>query len=199
MSSIVPTAKPRLSSSKLLELIAPFNVNREKHPVLIVGIRGYYLRSMGEASKNDIGIYDDAIFVHTSLLTATYNANTDPSYVRKGEGRGARKGMAKLKAGYWAAHTFGKHRNKYLALVQLKGEVTVVRDGTPDYETTGYFGINIHKGSYQSTSSEGCQTIYPDQWRSFIETVTDQAKRHFGDKWNEATIPYILLENTGQI
>jgi hypothetical protein len=62
-------------------------------------------------------------------------------------------------------------------------------------EETGYFGINIHRGSINSTSSLGCQTIYPYQWDGFIHLVMGQAKKIFGlEEWNERTIPYLLLE-----
>lgn len=43
--------------------------------------------------------------------------------------------------------------------------------------------------------SDGCQTIHPDQWESFIALAVDQAKRYHGDKWNKMVIPYILPEN----
>jgi len=195
----VPQTKPRLPSADLKKATKPFNIDRNTYPLIIVGIRGYYLNSQGESGKNDRGIYDDALFIDSPFTTASYNANTDPSKFRKGRGTAeATKGMAKLNAGVWYAHQFGLHRNKYLALVQTKGELTVTRDGAPDYSDTGYFGINIHKGGYNSTSSLGCQTIYPPQWDSFINLAADQAKRLFGNKWNKVVIPYVLIENTGQ-
>ena len=81
-----------------------------------------------------------------------------------------------------------------MALVQQMGEVTVIRDGSPNYEDTGHFGINIHKGGYQTTSSAGCQTIHPDQWHGFIHLVQAEAKRLFSNQWDTTIIPYILLE-----
>ena len=103
--------------------------------------------------------------------------------------------MASLKPGAWFVHKFDQHRGKYLALCQRLGPVTVVRDGNPPYEDTGSnFGINIHRGSYNATSSLGCQTIHPDQWTSFIGLAVDQAKRYFVDRWDKVVIPYVLLE-----
>ena len=103
--------------------------------------------------------------------------------------------MAKLKPGAWFVHIFDKHKGQYLALCQRRGDVTVVRDGTPDTEDTGSFGINIHRGGYNTTSSEGCQTIHPSQWDSFIGTAVDQAKRFYNAKWNTTVIPNILIDN----
>jgi lysozyme len=102
--------------------------------------------------------------------------------------------MATLKTGIWFVHRFDLHRGKYLALCQRAGDVSVTRDGVPPYDDTGMFGINIHKGGYNTTSSEGCQTIHPSQWESFIALATDQAKRFFGDKWKKTTVPYVLVE-----
>jgi lysozyme len=70
----------------------------------------------------------------------------------------------------------------------------VTRDGTPPYPDSGFFGINIHRGSYNGTSSLGCQTIYPTQWDSFINLAVDQTKRYFAAAWKAKVIPYILLE-----
>jgi hypothetical protein len=195
MPTLIPGSKPRLSATALNARIGPLGVDRTKHPVVIVGLRGYYKNSMGAPGVNDRGIYDDAIFIDTPSGTIAYNGNTDPSRYRKGRRRGAGKGMASLKPGVWYAHRFGKHRRQYLALCQLAGDVTVIRDGDPPYEDTGRFGINIHRGSHDGTASLGCQTIHPDQWPSFINTAVDQVKRYFAERWNRETIPYILLED----
>lgn len=195
MPVATPAQKPRLSSTELRKRIAPFNLDRSRHPLVIVGIRGYYLNSMGQRGVNDRGIYDDAIFIDAPQVTAAYNANTDPTGYRKGSGFGNTKGMATLYPGLWLVHKFGLHKGKYMALVQRMGEVTVLRDGTPDYDDTGYFGINIHKGGLNSTNSEGCQTIHPTQWDSFITLAKDQAVRYFGAAWNKVVVPYVLLNN----
>lgn len=156
-------------------------------PLVIVGIRGYYKKSMGDPRRNDQGIYDDAIFVYGRDVFASFNANTDPMY----------PGAAVLNPGVYRSYLLGKHRGKYLALVQRAGEVTVTRTtkGGALYDDTGYFGINIHRGAYSTTGSEGCQTIYPPQWDAFISLVLDQAKRIAGKRWDRLVIPYVLLEN----
>lgn len=192
--TIPSSGKPRLSSSELDKMLKPYKLDRTKYPCIVVGVRGYYRNTMGAPNVNDRGIYDDALFLYTPSMMASYNGNTDPSRYRKGTGKGAAKGIATLNPGAWYVHKFDLHRGKYLALCQRAGDVTVTRDGDPPYEDTGLFGINIHKGGYNGTSSEGCQTIHPDQWESFIASAVDQAKRYFGDKWNKTIIPYILIE-----
>jgi len=204
MATIAPRYKPNLSAEELHGLLKPFQIDRGEHPVVVVGLRGYYKDIMGAPGVNDRGIYDDAIFIDSPSITASFNANTDPSKYRKGHGFDeGKKGMASLKPGYWPVYKFDKHKKKYLALCQ-RGRVTVIRDGDPPYEDTGEgFGINIHKGGLTSTSSEGCQTIHPDQWKAFIETVIDQAKRYHqkeGETWehlkDRLVIPYILIDVT---
>jgi hypothetical protein len=163
---------------------------------VVVGIRGYYRDAMGAPGVNDRGIYDDALFIDTPDSFAAYNGNTDPSRVRTGHGtEEATKGMAVLNTGIWYVHRFALHKGKYLALCQRLGQVTVTRDGTPPYQDTGMFWINIHKGGYNTTSSLGCQTVHPDQWPSFIEMAVDHAKRWHGERWNKVVIPYALLED----
>lgn len=190
-----PAARPRLSSAALQKLLKPYKIDSEKYPMVIVGIRGYYRNTLGKPEVNDRGMYDDAIFIYTSQVFAAYNANTDPSSFRKRTA--SRKGMASLKPGIWYAYRFDTHRGaraQYPAICQRVAPVTVIRDGDPPYEDTGMFGINIHKGGNRTTSSEGCQTIVPDQWDSFYQLAKDQAQRLWGKDWNKRTIPYVLID-----
>jgi hypothetical protein len=190
LSKIVPKQKPRLSSTELHDILAPYNIDRKKYPVVVVGIRGYYMDTMGVPRKNDRGIYDDAIFIDAPNVTAAFNANTDPSVFKPG--------IAVLKPGLYFVHKIDLHRGLYPALCQRAGVVTVIRDGNPPVEATGYFGINIHKGGKNVTSSLGCQTIFPDQWPSFFNLVIDSLKRVFGKKYESVVVPYCLIDNGGK-
>lgn len=149
-------------------------------PVMIVGVRGYYEDSMGKPGQNDRGIYDDAIFVIGPGVFRSFNANTDPSIHRRG--------IAVLKPG---VHPYkkGMHKGKYWALrPATAGEkLPVTRDGI-EVPWPGV-AINIHKGGKNSTSSEGCQTLYPNQWQEFIGLVYDLMARH-----KQPVVPYVLVE-----
>jgi lysozyme len=190
----VPRSKPHLSQNELDSKVAALGLDRSRHPFVVAGIRGYYRNLLGAPGVNDRGLYDDALFLSSPLGFASYNGNTDPSRVRKGRGTGAGKGMAVLQPGLWLAHRFGLHRGKYLALVQTGGPVTVLRDGDPPYPDSGLFGINIHRGGWNTTSSLGCQTVHPSQWPAFIALARDLATRHFGAAWRITTIPYALFD-----
>ncbi len=201
VKGIIPGSKPQRTQAQLAQQLTPFNIDRTKHPFVVVGIRGYYKDTMGAPGVNDRGMYDDAIFIDTPDTFAAFNGNTDPSKHRPGAGfSDATKGIAKLKPGAWFVHKLDFHNSTvhgpYRAICQRLGDITVIRDGKngKDYEDTGSFGINIHKGSYNGTSSLGCQTIHPDQWKSFISLAMDLAKRYFGDAWEKTVIPYVLLE-----
>jgi len=189
-----PASRPALTQEQLAELLEPFAIDRSVHPLVVVGIRGHYKDELGAPGVNDRGIYDDALFIDAPGSYAAFNGNTDPSKVRVGVGTGAEKGMASLNAGIWYVHRFDLHNDNYLALCQRLGQVTVTRDGTPPYPDTGMFGINIHRGGFNTTSSLGCQTIHPDQWPAFIELATDLAKRFHGARWKDVVIPYALIE-----
>jgi len=188
-----PPSRPVISQADLRERLASLRIDRQVHPVVVVGIRGFYRDRMGAPGVNDRGIYDDALLIDTPDSFASFNGNTDPSRVQIGHGTGAEKGMAALNAGLWYVHKFDLHKGEYLALCQRLGQVTVTRDGTPPYPDTGMFGINIHKGGYNTTSSLGCQTVHPDQWAAFIEMAVSQAKRWHGARWDQVVIPYALF------
>lgn len=179
MPPILPSSRPMQPREKTAAILLDQGV---RDAVAVVGMRGYYLDSMGAKGRNDRGIYDDAIFVATPSAYVAFNANVDPSVVRKH--------IASLKPGLWrykvGTHGLSKPKaQQYTALVQA-APVTVARDGEGD--DTGWFGINIHRGGFGTTSSLGCQTIHPDQWPAFIALVQSELKRHA-----QKTVPYLLV------
>jgi len=52
------------------------------------------------------------------------------------------------------------------------------------------YAINNHRGGYSGTSSEGCQTVYPDQWLQF-----QQMAYRAMDKYGLGRIGYLLVES----
>ncbi len=178
---VAPPSRPQQKRELTEKLIRAAGIDQQ---VCLVGIRGYYLDTMGEKGTNDRGIYDDAIFVVSPSVYAAFNANTDPSVFRKG--------IASLKPG---VHLYRQGRHGisrgpgYPALrPATKNEgLPVTRDGEPD--GVG-IAINIHRGSNNTTSSLGCQTIPPAQWDAFIALVYSEMKRY-----NQKTIPYLLVEH----
>ncbi|QUS39568.1 hypothetical protein RPMA_12515 [Tardiphaga alba] len=176
--SIVPKSLPQITRDALIAKVAGLKISQ---PVFLVGMRGYYLDTMGKPKVNDRGVYDDAMILVGPNHFSTYNANTDPSVFRKH--------IASLRPGLWSyrlgIHGLSKPKaQQYQALVQAD-KVTVDRDG--EGAETGYFGINIHRGGVNTTSSLGCQTIVPAQWPAFIANVKDQLARA-----GQKTIPYAL-------
>lgn len=138
--------------------------------VFVLMDRAYYDRSMGKPG-NDVGMYDDAAFVVSPLGFTSWNANTDPS--RYGWNAGAGKYMARLKPGVYTYQRLKHHASRpdgYMAFGQGEHPVTVERireDGSVAQSDTGCFGINLHRGGVNGTSSEGCLTIPAEQWPDF--------------------------------
>lgn len=183
MSKMVPPNRPQWPRERVMLRLAEMGV---RDAVALLAVRGYYRDSMGVAGCNDLGIYDDAVFLASPNVFASFNANTDPS--RSGLNPKIGKPYAMLKPGVWR-YEVGKHKGRYTALVQAAA-VTVRRG---DFgEETGMFGINVHPGSLNSVSSEGCQTIYPAQWAAFIASVQLEMLR-----CKARTIRYALMEGQG--
>lgn len=177
---MVPNSRPQQAKEKTLAMVIRAGIEDR---VALVGIRGYYSETF-QPSGNQRGIYDDAIILISPSVHATFNANTDPSIFRKG--------IAVLKTGVHrfrkGNHGIGKPDGGYPALrpANAKEELPVTRDKEGDSMGVA---INIHRGSYNSTSSAGCQTIYPSQWDGFINLVYTEMARY-----NQKTIPYLLTE-----
>lgn len=187
-----PKERPKLSPKKVRELIVQQNVTS---PVAILGIRGYYRRTMGHPESNDRGVYDDALFVVTPNRVTPFNGNTDPSSYRPG--------IATLRPGVYP-YRRGRHGISrpsadgspagYPALrPATPGEALPVdRDGVKNPRPG--IAINIHRGGTSSTSSEGCQTVPPDQWDEFLRTVSEAM-----EDFQIRTVPYVLIENDGSL
>jgi lysozyme len=177
---MIPNSRPQQAKEKTLAMVIKAGIEDR---VSLVGIRGYYSETF-QPSGNQRGIYDDAIILLSPSVHATFNANTDPSVFKKG--------IAVLKTGVHrfrkGNHGLSKPNGGYPALrpANAQEELPVTRDITGD--DMG-IAINIHKGGYNSTSSEGCQTIYPAQWDGFINLVYSEMSRY-----NQKTIPYLLTE-----
>jgi hypothetical protein len=181
MSDITPPSKPKQSREESLSMLVQAGIPLSTVKVALIGVRGYYRDTMGKPGTNDRGIYDDAIFLVSEHVFAAFNANVDPSVFRKH--------IATLKPGVWwykpGIHGLSRPKAKqYQAYVQA-APVRVARDQEGD--DTGFFGINIHRGGVNTTSSEGCQTITQDQWIGFRSLLNTELKRAGVEKF-----PYLL-------
>ncbi len=181
---IIPSSRPQQKRSLTESRLRDAGLPLEKYPVALLGVRGYYLDTMGKSGANDRAMYDDAIFIISPRTHLAFNANCDPGAFRKG--------IANLVPGIWlyklGIHGWSKPAaRRYLALVQA-GQVTVQRDDWAR-PVSGFFGINIHRGSRLSVSSLGCQTIWPGQWTECIETVEVELAAA-----RQTIIPYVLIE-----
>lgn len=189
---MIPKHKPDQERELTEEIL---RLNGIADPIVILGVRGFF------PVESERGTYNDAIFLVTPNDHIAFNANTDPNGFRPGNGHGLEKGMATLMP-QLCKYKLGLHKGKYLALVEA-GQVRVLRDAdasVPDYfvkeahghryyEAYGFFGINIHCGSWSSTSSLGCQTIPPGQYQEFISACESAMKSE-----GMTTIHYLLIE-----
>lgn len=181
MSAPIPSSKPKASLQTVID--AAKRQWKESKPLLpfpemfVLAVRGYYRDSMGKPGANDVGQYDDAFFVVSPLGFTAWNGNTDPS--RYGWNPNADKFMARLKVGCWKFVRLKHHASRpdgYMAFGQGSNPVTVQRirqDGTVAMEETGCFGINLHRGGTNGTSSEGCSTVPREQWPAFDRKLAD--------------------------
>jgi hypothetical protein len=162
---------PKDPFAEITNLVKDLNPDQQ---LVLLGVR---------AKINKRGIYDDMIYIIGPKVFHSFEANVDPQYFRKR--------IANLTTGTWlykiGTHNITKAKIlQYKALVQA-APVTVYRDEVG--LDTGWFGINIHKGSVNSVSSIGCQTIKPKDWDLFINTVETEMKKN-----KQKTIRYRLIQ-----
>jgi hypothetical protein len=79
--SNVPSSTPRQTRD---QSVAQLVGNATADEFALLGIRGYYLNTMGAAGAHDRGIYDGAIMLITPSAYVSFNANADPSAFRTG-------------------------------------------------------------------------------------------------------------------
>lgn len=194
MPAAQPSSRPQALFGEILRILDANGIDRERDPLVVVGIRGYYLDSMGTKGFNDRGMYDDACFVVTLDTMRSFNFNMDASSYRKGWGFGKEKGMAMLATGVWR-YTAGVHKT-YRAFRQA-GPVTVLRDGNKgSYKDTGWFGINLHRGGVSGTSSAGCQTWPADQFDEAKNFIYDHLKIYSSKDYPFDDFAYIVIDES---
>lgn len=157
--------------------------------VYVAAFRGYYLDTMGKPGVNDRGIYDDALCVVWPDGFEAFNGNTDPSRHKES--------VATLIPGL---HFF--KQGKHGITTHKDGGYPAFRPATPDeilpvwrdgqdwgVKVFKGIAINLHKGGYTTTSSEGCQTVHPDQWQEFQEKIYALM-----GKYKQSVLPYVLVD-----
>lgn len=172
-----------VTDNQLVKKISKYTIN---DIALLMTNKKYAFFSKGEYNLNIIGVrasdttvneFNDALIlvykVEKENFMFVYNFTTDPGlYWLKNPM--TPYGAAILVPGqYRGVYKLAKHRNKYMALCQLGGNVNVYRDGNKDnrYDynaktiQSGMFGINIHR-SHPLTHAElidkhsaGCQVF----------------------------------------
>lgn len=198
MSAPIPQSKPKASQSVVR--FAAQDAWDDIHDALplpdtfVLMVRAYYDPSMGKPG-NDVGMYDDAAFIVAPGHFSSWNANTDPS--RYGWNPNADKYIARLKPGVYTYYRLKHKMNSpsgYMAFGQGDMPVTVERireNGTVAQTEKGCFGINLHRGGVNGTSSEGCMTIPTEQWADFDKTLMSVLEY---DSLLRAGFPLILID-----
>lgn len=182
MNGIIPAHRPDTTRDAVLAFVT----DGQPLPAFpfLVGRRGY-------AGTNAIGVYDDAIWLVEEDRIRSWNANCDPDTETPG--------MANLKCGRWLFE-FGIHNIskpspphvRYPCLIQA-ANVTVERADRGD--DTGMFGIHIHHGGENTTTSAGCQTIPPEQFSAASDPTPDHFMIAVHDaftRYGVTRITYIL-------
>lgn len=144
--------RPKLNDSEA-DKIANYFFPKGIPELLVIGIRGYFLNSVGKKGENDF-LWDDAVIVYENgNLIKTFNGNTDPSK--------AKSDLAMLDTGVYQ-FAKGTHKNRIKAFraypegVRLKCKR---QNSKGEWKESLCSAINFHDGGLNDTWSAGCQTI----------------------------------------
>lgn len=179
MGKLVPPSRPKATWDDIANHLAAAGISITAEKAVIVGVRGYYLRTMGKPYVNDRNLYDDAMFIITPQSLAAFNCNVDPSRYREG--------IATLVAGIYSVVKH-RHKGKYKALQIVRD--TVKRDKRSGLDT-GRHGINFHYGGDNDTWSEGCMTFPQSQYWQFQGLVYELMDTH-----GMREMKYLLVEES---
>ncbi|HEY8560527.1 MAG TPA: hypothetical protein VIL74_09130 [Pyrinomonadaceae bacterium] len=183
--------RPNITDEETDKVVARIFGGAEFVPVLlVVGVRGYFLNSVGKPGENDLNLWDDAILVYyDSVLVKTFNANTDPSKHNQK--------LAMLDAGLYEFYQ-GTHKERIKAFRAYPEGVELPCkrqqfDGS--WVKSKCSAINIHDGAFNDTWSAGCQTVINqtphkqfDEFRDLVYDLMDANKMK--------TFKYLLLEES---
>ena len=176
-----------------------YKVNEKPYQLNIVGLR---------SSATTAGNFDDHLVVFFKnnagkWVEGAYKITTDPGTYWLKHPMNV-DGTAILKEGqYVDAYKIGLHKGQYTALVQAK-PVTILRDydrnATLDFssmsESTGMFGINIHRAGTTGTTSTvdkwsaGCQVF--EQAKDFEQFIKlcEMHRKYYGNSFTYTLIDF---------
>jgi hypothetical protein len=199
---------PKLSRSEAVELaLEAWEKDGNKNPlpqVYFLMWRGYRLRTMGNPTRNDVGINDDAGWlISGDDVFLPENLNTDPS--RLGWNASVGKPYGMLKPGVWWFY-YGPHKGRLPAFRQADNAAVAKKLGIPhngkfhvtrmwgwddkrNYSEWGHQQINIHSQVMNSTSSWLCITVPFNRSDAWLNRANKELR-----KYNQKTIPVILIE-----
>lgn len=180
-----------------------YQVYDKPYQLNIIGVRG---------DNNTSNRFDDRMYVlfkndKNRWEQYQYNITTDPgTYWLKNPLQV--DGTAILKQGqYVNAYQIGLHRGQYRALVQRKS-VTVIRDydrnALLDFnngrESTGLYGINIHRASIHGITktvgkwSAGCQVFEKNEDFIHFMSLCEKHRLHHGNQFTYTLIDFRALK-----
>jgi|JI10StandDraft_1071094.scaffolds.fasta_scaffold33351_8 hypothetical protein len=183
-----------------------YQVYDKPYQLNIIGVRG------SESTSNR---FDDKLYVlfkndKNRWEKYSYSITTDPgTYWLKNPLQV--DGTAILKQGqYVNAYQLGLHRGQYKALVQRK-PVTVIRDydrnAVLDFnngrESTGLYGINIHRASIHGVTktvgkwSAGCQVFERNEDFIHFMSLCEKHRTHHGNQFTYTLIDFRAIKRMG--